>query len=156
MMCIDDFRFLDLLSTNAFGDDSTFGICPQVFISATLLVAVFLVPALALPQGYQPPALSVDDSGSYEDAKYDFNWKVDAVDYKQNQLNYGQREQRDGSYVKGEYYVLLPDTRLMRVEYYADHTGYHPTYTFEGTAVYPEHQGYNAPPVPATGYRPGK
>lgn len=122
----------------------------QVSVAASLLVSALLVPAFAMPQGYQPPAQSYDDS--YEDAKYNFNWKVEAYDYNKNQVNYGQQEQREGSYVKGEYYVLLPDTRVMRVEYYADETGYHPTYTFEGTAVYPEQQGYNAPP--AAGYSP--
>ncbi|XP_037786464.1 uncharacterized protein LOC119582321 [Penaeus monodon] len=35
------------------------------------------------------------------------------------------------------YYVQLPDSRLMRVEYYSDASGFHPTVTFEGEAQYP-------------------
>lgn len=34
------------------------------------------------------------------------------------------------------YYVQLPDSRLMTVEYFADETGYHPTITFEGEAQF--------------------
>jgi len=89
-----------------------------------------------MPQSYD----AYEDS----DAKYEFSWNVDADDYNQNQLKYGQREQREKHVVRGEYYVLLPDTRLMKVEYYADETGFHPTYTFEGTAVYPETTGYQS------------
>ena len=103
---------------------------PQVLLY--LLFAV-LVLASARPQSYD----------SYEDAKYDFSWSVDEEDYNNNQLKYGHKEERDGHYTSGQYYVLLPDTRLMRVEYYADETGFHPSYTFEGTAVYPEDEGYS-------------
>ncbi|XP_037773908.1 pollen-specific leucine-rich repeat extensin-like protein 4, partial [Penaeus monodon] len=35
------------------------------------------------------------------------------------------------------YYVGLPDTRLMRVEYYVDEYGFHPVITYEGEAQYP-------------------
>ena len=35
------------------------------------------------------------------------------------------------------YYVQLPDPRIMKVEYYVDDWGYHPTITFEGEAVFP-------------------
>lgn len=36
------------------------------------------------------------------------------------------------------YYIRLPDTRLMKVDYYVDKYGYHPTITYEGEAQYPE------------------
>ncbi|KAA0193584.1 Cuticle Protein CPR RR Uncl [Hyalella azteca] len=105
-------------------------------MAALLIVVVAIVSGtLARPQNQQY-------SYDYDDAKYDFSWNVDSVDYNKNLVQYGQREQRDGAYTKGEYYVLLPDTRLMKVEYYADATGFHPTYTFEGTAVYPDTPGY--------------
>ncbi|KAF2357562.1 Insect cuticle protein [Trinorchestia longiramus] len=103
--------------------------------------AVLIIVVLSIMGGsYGRP--QGEYSYDYDTAKYDFSWNVDSVDYNQNLLKYGQTEQRDGAYTKGEYYVLLPDTRLMRVEYYADETGFHPTYTFEGTAVYPDAPGY--------------
>lgn len=58
------------------------------------------------------------------------------------------------------YYVRLPDTRLMRVDYYVDAYGFHPTVTFEGEAQYPTapSQGYGKPaPPPSEFYaQPGK
>ena len=42
----------------------------------------------------------------------------------------------------------LPDTRIMRVEYYVDDWGFHPTITYEGVAQFP-------PSPPATQRPPG-
>ncbi|XP_037786465.1 leucine-rich repeat extensin-like protein 5 [Penaeus monodon] len=53
------------------------------------------------------------------------------------------------------YYVQLPDSRLMRVTYYSDASGFHPTVTFEGEAQYPSApaQVYSQPaPAPAQVY----
>ncbi|XP_069991764.1 cuticle protein 18.6-like [Penaeus vannamei] len=67
-------------------------------------------------------------------ARYNYQWGV-SDQFSGN--FYGQREQRNGDNTRGSYYVRLPDSRLMKVEYYADATGYHPTITFEGEAQYP-------------------
>ncbi|XP_037786315.1 cuticle protein 19-like [Penaeus monodon] len=71
-------------------------------------------------------------------ARYNYQWGVNDQ-YSGN--FYGQREQRNGDNTRGSYYVRLPDSRLMRVEYYVDATGYHPTITFEGEAQYPSTRG---------------
>ncbi|XP_047493711.1 pro-resilin-like [Penaeus chinensis] len=71
-------------------------------------------------------------------ARYNYQWGVNDQ-YSGN--FYGQREQRDGDNTLGSYYVQFPDSRLMRVEYYVDATGYHPTITFEEEAKYPNTRG---------------
>ena len=63
------------------------------------------------------------------------------------------------------YYVQLPDSRTLRVEYTADEGGYRPIITFEGEAQFPtgsqggggggtgRPQGsYGAPPTPSQSY----
>ncbi|KAL7640174.1 UNVERIFIED_CONTAM: hypothetical protein RMT77_009588 [Armadillidium vulgare] len=80
------------------------------------------------------------DGGPSAPAQYSFQYDVsDAASGN----NFGHSESRDGSRAEGKYYVLLPDTRLMTVEYFADETGYHPTVTFEGEAQFPEQSGSN-------------
>nr|XP_045601754.1 cuticle protein 7-like [Procambarus clarkii] len=111
--------------------------------------------AWAAPQGgynYQQPA--VQGGGQYPDApaQYNFQWDVND-EYSGN--FYGHREQRDGDNTQGTYFVRLPDTRLMRVDYYADESGYHPTITYEGEAQYPSApaRGYAQPAsTPSQGY----
>ena len=75
----------------------------------------------------------------YPDAvpRYQFAYQVNSQDIS-GPLNYGHAEQRDGVVTRGEYFVLLPDSRLMRVTYYSDATGFHPTYSFQGTAQFPQ------------------
>ncbi|XP_071547105.1 pro-resilin-like isoform X2 [Panulirus ornatus] len=67
-------------------------------------------------------------------ARYSFQWDVDDPP---SGNHFGHGEQRDGANTQGSYYIKLPDTRLMRVEYYVDQTGYHPTVTYEGEAQFP-------------------
>ncbi|XP_037786334.1 pro-resilin-like [Penaeus monodon] len=118
-----------------------------------LLLAV--AAARAAPQGgynYAPPEPA---------PVYNFGYTVDAVDPYRQPVQFGHSEGRDGVKTSGSYYVLLPDTRLMRVSYYVDETGFHPTYTFEGTAVYPQPQPYSggqaALPTPSQLYgTPGR
>ena len=62
---------------------------------------------------------------------YNFDWNVNAIDGFQQPVNYGHQEQRQGNAVQGTYFVLLPHGQLMRVNYIADQTGFHPTITFE-------------------------
>ncbi|KAG7176063.1 Pro-resilin-like 102 [Homarus americanus] len=100
------------------------------------LVLSVAVVAWAAPQdnyNYQAPAVQ---QPQYPDApaQYNFQWDIND-DYSGN--FYGHQEQRDGDNTQGSYYVRLPDTRLMRVQYYVDDYGFHPTVTFEGEAQYP-------------------
>ncbi|XP_068201851.1 pro-resilin-like [Palaemon carinicauda] len=83
---------------------------------------------------FQP---KLHNSLQYNDvpAQYTFQWDVNDQ-YSGN--FYGHQEQRNGPNTQGRYYVRLPDTRLMRVDYYADNYGFHPSVTFEGEALYPK------------------
>ncbi|KAK4316479.1 hypothetical protein Pmani_012336 [Petrolisthes manimaculis] len=92
--------------------------------------------------------------GPSSPAQYNFQWDVN--DASSGNF-YGHQEQRDGDNTQGSYYVQLPDSRLMKVEYYADQTGYHPTVTFEGEAQYPTGSAPGrsySPPSPASSYSP--
>ncbi|XP_042892217.1 pro-resilin-like [Penaeus japonicus] len=71
-------------------------------------------------------------------AQYDFGYAVSADDAVGNRLDYGHQEERNGAQTAGSYFVRLPDTRVMRVEYTVDEFGFHPIVTFEGEAVYPD------------------
>ncbi|XP_042204244.1 cuticle protein 19-like [Homarus americanus] len=100
------------------------------------LVLSVAVVAWAAPQdsyNYQAPAVQ---QPQYPDAPalYNFQWDIND-DYSGN--FYGHQEQRDGDNTQGSYYVRLPDTRLMKVQYYVDDNGFHPIVTFEGEAQYP-------------------
>lgn len=94
---------------------------PQVVIVLALVCAAFARP----------------DGSSSSRESYSFDWAVQAEDSNENELNFGHSQSySSGEDTKGSYYVLLPDTRLMKVEYYVDATGYHPTVTFEGSAEF--------------------
>lgn len=70
-------------------------------------------------------------NGGYEEpAKYEFQYDVQD---EQAGLDFGHKEQRDGSVATGKYYVLLPDGRKQIVNYIADENGYRPTITYEDT-----------------------
>nr|XP_045603510.1 pro-resilin-like [Procambarus clarkii] len=71
-------------------------------------------------------------------ARYNFQWDVN--DQPSGNF-YGHGEQRDGDNTQGSYYVQLPDSRQLKVEYFVDQFGYHPTVTFEGDAQYPSGSG---------------
>ncbi|XP_064108689.1 cuticle protein 19-like [Macrobrachium nipponense] len=129
-------------------------------MKAVVLALSVAAVALAAPQGgynYQGPVVQPQYSApapEYSDApaQYTFQWDVNDQ-YSGNY--YGHQEQRDGPNTQGSYYVRLPDTRLMRVEYYVDEYGYHPTVTYEGEAQYPSApaQTYQQPaPAPSQVY----
>ncbi|XP_063591502.1 cuticle protein 19-like [Penaeus indicus] len=118
------------------------------------VVLCVVAAAWAAPQGgynYQAPVVQQPEYPSAP-AQYNFQWDVNDQ-YSGNV--YGQQEQRDGDNTQGSYYVQLPDSRLMRVTYYSDASGFHPTVTFEGEAQYPSApaQVYSQPaPAPAQVY----
>ena len=120
-------------------------------------LALLIAVASAAPQNlqnynYNPPnaggqgvlggagALGAAAGGAAAPVSYQFAYDVNSYDAFSQKVNYGHAEQREGDVTRGQYFVLLPDTRLMRVSYYSDATGFHPTYTFEGTAQYPQAQ----------------
>ncbi|XP_042887882.1 cuticle protein 7-like [Penaeus japonicus] len=118
------------------------------------VVLCVVAAAWAAPQGgynYQAPVVQQPEYPAAP-AQYNFQWDVNDQ-YSGN--FYGQQEQRDGDNTQGSYYVRLPDSRLMRVEYYSDASGFHPTVTFEGEAQYPSApaQVYSQPaPAPTQQY----
>ncbi|XP_042856472.1 cuticle protein 18.6-like [Penaeus japonicus] len=104
-----------------------------------IAVAVFLALAaplcLAAPQGYDYAAPAPAPAPA--PTPYNYAYSVGAVDSLGQPLQFGHQEGREGATTSGRYFVLLPDARLMTVDYYADHTGFHPTYSFQGTAAHP-------------------
>ncbi|XP_047493757.1 pro-resilin-like [Penaeus chinensis] len=107
-------------------------------------------PAAAVPAPlYQGPAAGSSgvlgqqafqgaaSQGPQAPAQYNFGYAVNANDATGNRLDFGHQEERNGAQTSGSYFVLLPDTRVMRVEYTVDEFGFHPVVTFEGEAVFP-------------------
>lgn len=94
-----------------------------------LLLVALTAAATAAPQQH-------GNDYEYAPAEYNFAYSVDAADPYNNPVRFGHQEGREGAYTSGTYYVLLADSRLMTVNYYADESGFHPTYTFEGQAQY--------------------
>ncbi|KAL7016209.1 hypothetical protein ACKWTF_009962 [Chironomus riparius] len=80
-----------------------------------------------------PSAGGYANGGYEEPAKYEFQYDVqDEI----AGLDFGHKEQREGSVATGKYYVLLPDGRKQIVQYIADENGYRPTITYEDTGRY--------------------
>ncbi|CRK89394.1 CLUMA_CG003146, isoform C [Clunio marinus] len=86
--------------------------------------------------GY-PSSGGYSNGGYQEPAKSEFQYDVQD---QQADLEFGHKEQRDGSVATGKYYVLLPDGRKQVVNYIADENGYRPTITYEDTG---RGNGYN-------------
>ncbi|XP_030754765.1 uncharacterized protein LOC115881433 [Sitophilus oryzae] len=64
-------------------------------------------------------------------AKYAFGYRV--VD-EQTGNDFGHEEERDGENTKGHYFVLLPDGRRQKVDYYVDNHGYHARVSYDTVA----------------------
>ncbi|KAK8746265.1 hypothetical protein OTU49_017338 [Cherax quadricarinatus] len=107
-----------------------------------LVLSIVAMVAVARPQGGYGGHGGLIPIGP---AQYNFQWEVNDPP---SGNSYGHQEHRDGDNTKGSYYVQLPDTRRMLVEYVVDQFGYHPTVTFEGKAQYP------VGPGPKPGYYP--
>ncbi|XP_071547107.1 pro-resilin-like [Panulirus ornatus] len=110
-------------------------------MKGVVLVLCVAGAAWAGPEGYVASQGSGDGQGGQSPtsapATYLFQW---AVNDAPSGNSYGHSEQRDGDVTQGNYYVQLPDSRLLRVEYIADSTGYHPVITYEGEAKFPPSQ----------------
>ncbi|XP_050689250.1 adhesive plaque matrix protein-like [Eriocheir sinensis] len=90
----------------------------------------------ALP--YKPVlGIKLDDDDDYEEdpKPYAFDYGV-RDDYTGS--HFGHREKSNGREVKGSYQVALPDGRLQKVTYTADHeNGFQAEVTYEGQPVHP-------------------
>ncbi|CAG9768179.1 unnamed protein product [Ceutorhynchus assimilis] len=84
-------------------------------------------------------------NGGYEEPQaYEFGYRV-KDDYSGS--NFNQKEASDGSQVRGEYRVALPDGRTQIVTYWADwQTGFHADVKYEGQATYPQTKPQYGPP----------
>lgn len=72
----------------------------------------------------------VEDPNGEKPSPYQFEYKVED---QPNTLYFGANESgNEAGKVEGKYYVLLPDGRLMTVNYYVDgESGFVPTISFE-------------------------
>ncbi|XP_050315780.1 pro-resilin-like [Anthonomus grandis grandis] len=122
-----------------------------IFFLAALSVAHSEPPMTygAPSQGYGAPGGGHGMGGGkgYEEPQaYEFGYRV-KDDYSGSSFH--QKEASDGSQVRGEYRVQLPDGRTQIVTYYADwQTGFHADVKYEGQATYPAQkpqQTYGAP-----------
>ncbi|KAI5720885.1 hypothetical protein M8J77_012930 [Diaphorina citri] len=90
-------------------------LCSLLFVSFVALVS-------CRPQ--------VEDPAGEKPSPYQFEYKVED---QPNTLYFGANENgNEAGRVEGKYYVLLPDGRLMTVNYYVDgESGFVPTISFE-------------------------
>ncbi len=98
-------------------------------------------------EGYDDDSNSSYDSYDSDSGSYSFEWDVDnsgSYEYGESSENsgsnenyYGHKESRSGDYTEGEYYVKLPDGRIMTVTYYVDgYSGFVPEISFDGSEEY--------------------
>ncbi|KAG8226217.1 hypothetical protein J437_LFUL006318 [Ladona fulva] len=81
------------------------------------------------PPGFQNGApIGATEDPLAEPASYQFSYKVED---EEAGLNFGHEEAREGDEATGEYFVLLPDGRTLRVTYVANNDGYQPEITYE-------------------------
>ncbi|MCL4128152.1 UNVERIFIED_CONTAM: hypothetical protein GTU68_018382, partial [Idotea baltica] len=100
----------------------------------SLLSVTFALPA---PSGSEEN-YGDQHSGSHE-GSYEFTYNVhDSSD----ELDFGHHETKSDDRVEGYYYVLLPDSRLQRVNYYVDgYSGFVAEVAYEGSAEFDDHYG---------------
>ncbi|XP_042887883.1 extensin-like [Penaeus japonicus] len=114
---------------------------------AALVILLMAVTARASEGYHYHPQTSHTHAHAHKPdhkpAQYNYKWEVKD---KTSRNHYGHEEHRDGVLTRGSYFIHLPDSRLMKVEYYVDEYGYHPTITYEGEAKYPTpSKSYSAP-----------
>ncbi|KAK8384293.1 hypothetical protein O3P69_009219 [Scylla paramamosain] len=119
-----------------------------VIMAAAAVVLAAAAPRPDSPPKYGPPPPHYKEPGM----PYDFAYAV-KDDYTGN--DFGQEESSDGHVTSGSYYVALPDGRVQKVSFTADHEGgYVADVTYEGEATYPAHPAppaYGPPAPPAYG-----
>ena len=113
------------------------------------LAAADNAPSYAAPS-YGPAAYK---EPSYKDEPASYNY---GYDVKDDYLNFGQNEARDGYATNGKYYVQLPDGRLQTVTYTVDgYSGYVADVQYSGYAQEYKPAPYKpAPYKPAPAYKP--
>ncbi|CAL4206097.1 unnamed protein product, partial [Meganyctiphanes norvegica] len=80
---------------------------------------------VSLVMAQDPSFNVVDDTGP---SNFNFSYQVKQPMYGNF---YGHAAMRNGVRQDGQYFVLLPDKRLMTVKYYADASGFHPVVSYE-------------------------
>ncbi|KAK3870323.1 hypothetical protein Pcinc_024438 [Petrolisthes cinctipes] len=128
----------------------TFGL---LLLTGVVLVSAELQPIYGYDDGRQGHGgHRFDDDGydsDYDSGSYSFEWDVSDESYENH---YGHHETRSGDLTEGGYYVLLPDGRLMKVNYYVDgDSGFVHDISFEGSAQYDS--GYSRSREYDSGYR---
>lgn len=102
---------------------------PQIAVAVFVALAAPL--CLAAPQGYNYASPAPAPAPTPAPAAYNYAYSVGAVDGLGRPVQFGHQEGREGDATAGRYFVVLSDGRLMTVDYYADQTGFHPTYSFQ-------------------------
>ncbi|KAG8226210.1 hypothetical protein J437_LFUL006311 [Ladona fulva] len=99
----------------------------KAVILLTLVAIAAARPEPPAPK-YGPPAAKYGPPGFQSGAPIG-----DANDVQDEEagLDFGHEEAREGDEANGEYYVLLPDGRTLRVTYVANNDGYQPEIKFE-------------------------
>nr|XP_027218680.1 cuticle protein 21-like [Penaeus vannamei] len=103
-------------------------------IAVAVFVALAAPLCLAAPQGYNYASPAPAPAPTPAPAAYNYAYSVGAVDGLGRPVQFGHQEGREGDATAGRYFVVLSDGRLMTVDYYADQTGFHPTYSFQAPA----------------------
>merc|ERR1712106_24801 len=119
---------------------------PVIAHHAPAAHAVHAAPAYAAPvvaaPAYHEPAYKETPE------PYTYTYGV-ADDYSKANFNAAETSDANGV-VSGSYTVALPDGRIQKVSYTADHVnGYVAEVTYEGVPVYPEAKPYVPAPAPA-------
>merc|ERR1711892_1175492 len=101
----------------------------------------YATPVIAAPAYHEPAYKETPEPYTYTYGVSD--------DY--SKANYNAAETSDANgVVSGSYTVALPDGRIQKVSYTADHVnGYVAEVTYEGVPVYPEAKPYVPAPAPA-------
>merc|ERR1712106_361142 len=101
----------------------------------------YAAPVVAAPAYHEPAYKETPEP-------YTYTYRV-ADDYSKANFNAAETSDANGV-VSGSYTVALPDGRIQKVSYTADHVnGYVADVTYDGVPVYPEAKPYVPAPAPA-------
>ncbi|KAL7646102.1 UNVERIFIED_CONTAM: hypothetical protein RMT77_003003 [Armadillidium vulgare] len=111
------------------------------YVSIIGLAIGFPYPEQEIPYktpSYRPQPKFQEEHPKFEPRPYAFDYGV-RDDY--TGANFGHQEDSDGDTIKGSYSVALPDGRIQKVNYIADHyNGFQAEVTYEGEATYPQYK----------------